>query len=511
MGVRMRLKRLTLQGFKTFADRTEIEFVPGVTCIVGPNGSGKSNLLDALVWCLGDTKASSVRATRAQDVIFAGSAKRKPMGMAEVSLTVENEDRFLPLDFNEVTITRRVYRNGEGEYFINKAACRLRDITDLFLDTGVGKGAYAIVNQSEIDAILSARPEDRRELFEEAAGIKKYRVRKREAQRKLENTESNLIRVRDILSELDTQVEPLRLQSELALRHRELTERLRTVEVGQLAADHKRLKDEINELASGAAQAVAEATTADDERSGLEAGAEQLGLRIAAAEERLEGARLRQQTAMTESERLESRIALSEQRIVSSRAALESLEQDVAVAVAEAERCDLDAVAAAADWEIEREKAQGFESGLADSAARLRGIEESLAQVQAAMAGREADLQQLARTLERHRLEQAALRERIGRRRSDLDELGLRRERRSAEIEAAKSDVQALAEAREAATAGHAAAVAAVRETHEPELARRTAAVQDALDQRTATERELASAESRLAALEETEAALEGY
>jgi DNA repair exonuclease SbcCD ATPase subunit len=179
----MRLKRLTLHGFKTFADKTVIEFVPGVTCIVGPNGSGKSNLLDALVWCLGEQKASTVRATRNQDVIFAGSAKRKPMGMAEVSLTVDNEDRFLPLDFNEVTVTRRVYRDGESEYFINKTACRLKDIAELFFDTGVGRGAYAIVSQSEIDAILSAKPETRRELFEEAAGIKKYRVRKREAER----------------------------------------------------------------------------------------------------------------------------------------------------------------------------------------------------------------------------------------------------------------------------------------------------------------------------------------
>jgi chromosome segregation protein len=161
----MRLKRLTLHGFKTFADKTEITFVDGVTAIVGPNGSGKSNLLDALTWCLGEQKASSLRAARAQDVIFAGSSRRKPMGMAEVSLTVDNEDRFLPLDFAEVTVTRRIYRSGEGEYLLNKVPCRLKDITDLFLDTGVGRGAYAIVNQSEIDSILSARSEDRRELL----------------------------------------------------------------------------------------------------------------------------------------------------------------------------------------------------------------------------------------------------------------------------------------------------------------------------------------------------------
>ena len=511
MGVRMRLKRLTLQGFKTFADRTEIEFVPGVTCIVGPNGSGKSNLLDALVWCLGDTKASSVRATRAQDVIFAGSAKRKPMGMAEVSLTVDNEDRFLPLDFNEVTITRRVYRSGEGEYFINKASCRLRDITELFLDTGVGKGAYAIVNQSEIDAILSARPEDRRELFEEAAGIKKYRVRKREAQRKLENTETNLIRVRDILSELDGQVEPLRRQSELALRHRELSEQLRHVEVGQLAADHRRLRDEITELSEAAAGAFAEAEAADRETVELEEGADQLGMRIAAAEEKLEGARLRQQSAMTESERLEGRIALSEQRVASARQTLESLEQDVASALSEADRCEADAGVATDGVLADQALGAKLDTQLGDGASRLRGIETALAEVQAAMAGREADLQKLARTLERHRLEQATLRERISRRRSDIEDVEQRQARRSEECASSRRDLELLAQDRETAAQAHVKAVAAVKETAEPELARCIEGVQASIDDRSAAERELASVESRLAALEETEAAKEGY
>jgi chromosome segregation protein len=240
----MRLKRLTLHGFKTFADRTEISFADGVTSIVGPNGSGKSNVVDSILWVLGEQKASSLRATKASDVIFAGSSRRKPMGMAEVSLTVDNEDRFLPLDFSEVTVTRRIYRSGEGEYLLNKVPCRLKDITELFLDTGVGRGAYAIVNQSEIDAILSARPEDRRELFEEAAGIKKYRQKKREAQRKLEHTEQNLLRIRDISSELEGSLAPLEAQAITARRFKELSERLREIEVGLLAADYKRLQDE---------------------------------------------------------------------------------------------------------------------------------------------------------------------------------------------------------------------------------------------------------------------------
>ena len=158
----MHLKKLQLQGFKTFAERTEVLFSEGVTAIVGPNGSGKSNLSDSLLWVLGEQKASAVRGARATDVIFAGTDKRRAMGMAEVSLTVDNADGTLPVEFAEVTVTRRAYRTGEGEYFINKVPCRLRDIYELFLDTGVGREAYSLVNQSEIDAVLSVNPEDRR-------------------------------------------------------------------------------------------------------------------------------------------------------------------------------------------------------------------------------------------------------------------------------------------------------------------------------------------------------------
>ena len=208
----MRLKKLQLQGFKTFADKTEIEFAAGVTAIVGPNGSGKSNLGDAVLWVLGEQKASALRGAKASDVIFAGSEGRRAMGMAEVSLTVDNSDGGLPIEFGEVTITRRAYRTGEGEYFLNKTPCRLKDIYELFLDTGVGRESYSLVNQGQIDAVLSVNAEDRRGLFEEAAGIKKYRVKKREALRKLEAVETNLLRVRDIQSEIVGRVEPLRRQ-----------------------------------------------------------------------------------------------------------------------------------------------------------------------------------------------------------------------------------------------------------------------------------------------------------
>ncbi len=229
--------------------------------------------------------------------------------MAEVSLTVDNESRFLPLDFAEVTITRRIYRSGESEYLLNKVPCRLRDITDLFTDTGVGRGAYAIVNQSEIDAILSAHAEDRRALFEEAAGIKKYRTRKREAQRKLEHVEANLLRVRDIAHEIGGQLGPLAEQAETARRHRELSTRLREIEVGLLAADYKRFVEELRELARTARDAEAEVDALRAEASEGEAAAVTLGQRIVEAEAKMDDARLRQQTALAQAERAESQIA----------------------------------------------------------------------------------------------------------------------------------------------------------------------------------------------------------
>jgi chromosome segregation protein len=273
-------------------------------------------------------------------VIFAGSSRRKPLGMAEVSLTVDNEDRFLPLDFAEVTVTRRIYRSGEGEYLLNRVPCRLKDITDLFLDTGVGRGAYAIVNQSEIDAILSARPEDRRELFEEAAGIKKYRTKKREAQRKLEHTQANLLRVRDIVNELSGQLGPLEAQAKTARRYEELTARLREIEVGLLAFEWARFAAELRALEETVAAAVAEAEGLRDEAARLEASAAGLGQRIVDAEAEMDRGRLLQQTALAQGERIEGQIALGAERRAAAERAAETLARDLALLDAEKARLE---------------------------------------------------------------------------------------------------------------------------------------------------------------------------
>lgn len=235
----MHLKRLDLYGFKTFPDRTHLDFGSGVTAVVGPNGSGKSNLVDAVLWALGEQSMKHLRSARSHDVIFSGSDNRKPLGVAEASLTFDNSAGGLPLEFSEVTVTRRVFRSGDGEYEINRVPCRLRDIHELFLDTGIGKEAYSIITQNEIDAVLSIRGEDRRMLFEEAAGIQKYRVRKKEAMRRLDNTRQNMLRVTDIMAELEAQLIPLAQQSEEARHYRELSEELGRLKLGLLIEQYQ--------------------------------------------------------------------------------------------------------------------------------------------------------------------------------------------------------------------------------------------------------------------------------
>lgn len=227
----MFLKRIELAGFKSFADKTEMEFVRGITAVVGPNGSGKSNISDGIRWVLGEQSAKSLRGGKMEDIIFAGSDARKAVNFGEVSLTLDNADHVLPLDFNEVTVTRRVHRSGDSEYLINKQACRLKDITELFMDTGIGREAYSIIGQGRIEEILSTRSEDRRGIFEEASGIVKYKSRKKDATRKLDETEQNLLRIHDLISELEDQVGPLKEQSEKALKFKELREQLKNREI----------------------------------------------------------------------------------------------------------------------------------------------------------------------------------------------------------------------------------------------------------------------------------------
>ncbi|HPJ71668.1 MAG TPA: AAA family ATPase, partial [bacterium] len=227
----MYLKKIEFNGFKSFAEKTELVIPPGVTAIVGPNGCGKTNVVDAISWVLGEQSAKQLRGYKMEDVIFNGTTARQAVGMAEVSLTFDNADGTLPLDFSEVTLTRRVFRSGEGQYFINRKPCRLRDINELVLGTGLGNRSYSLVGQGRIDQVLRSRPEERRFLLEEAAGISKYRKKREEALRKLEHTQNNLLRIDDIIREVKRQLAVAERQTRQAEQYRKHRERLRELEI----------------------------------------------------------------------------------------------------------------------------------------------------------------------------------------------------------------------------------------------------------------------------------------
>ncbi len=242
----LHLKKLFIQGFKSFADKTEIEFKNGITAIVGPNGCGKSNVADAIRWVLGEQSVKSLRGSKMEDVIFSGTDKRRALGYAEVTIVYDNSDEEVPLEFREVAITRRMFRSGESEYYINKNACRLKDVRELLMDTGIGKDGYSVIGQGRIDEILSTRPEDRRHIFEEAAGIVKYKTKKYEAERKLEKTDSNLIRIEDIIGELEIQYENLKKQADKANKYIDLSNKVKEIEVTLMLKKIESLKEEIN-------------------------------------------------------------------------------------------------------------------------------------------------------------------------------------------------------------------------------------------------------------------------
>ncbi len=244
----MYLKRLEMQGFKSFADKTVLEFMPGITSVIGPNGSGKSNIADSIRWILGEQSMKSLRGSKTQDIIFAGTQNRKSLGFAEASLIFDNTDGTLPIEYSEVTITRKIYRSGETGYYINKVPCRLKDVVELFMDTGIGRDGYSIIGQGKIDEILSNKSEDRRHIFEEAAGIVKYRTRKEETEKKLEQTKLNLLRINDILTEIEGNLEPLQAQSDKAKKYLNLKEELKNIEIGLFIYNIEKYKKSLEEL-----------------------------------------------------------------------------------------------------------------------------------------------------------------------------------------------------------------------------------------------------------------------
>ena len=421
----MRLKSLRLFGFKTFADQTEIVFEPGITALVGPNGSGKSNLVDAIRWALGEQSSKSLRSTKTEDVIFVGNDRRKPLGMAEVSLTFDNEDDALGVGFNEVQVTRRAYRAGESEFFINRSQVRLRDIVEMFMGTGLGPGSYSIVSQGQIDAVLAEKPSERRSLFEETAGISKFLARKAETLRRLEQTEHNGIRISDLIGEITARIPELETQVRRAKRYRRASARLRDLEIlsylrstATRREERERLRADFDKMDAERIAAATRATTLDAELADVRTRLYALELdldqrRAGATEARARLAELESQQAAHAArrevlvERLEDEIkALGAESQARDEAAAERA-RDAEHALAEAEEhaanvaalvrraSEMEAGVVEARRTVEEAQAiyRGATSDLAGAEARLHTIEELEANLEGHAVGTRAVLE----------------------------------------------------------------------------------------------------------------------
>ena len=326
----MYLKALEIQGFKSFADKTRLTFEKNITAIVGPNGSGKSNISDAVMWVMGEQRTKSLRGSKMEDVIFGGTAKRSPLGFAQVSLILDNSARIFDIDSSEVTLTRRYYRSGESEYFINRESVRLKDINNLLMDTGLGRDGYSIIGQGRIAEIVSNKSTDRREVFEEAAGISRYRYRKEEAERKLDKTEENLLRINDKIDELEMQVGPLREQSRVAKRYLALRDELKILEVSAWMETLDRLHAQADAVNQEYAQAKANLERAKGELESLYASSGSITERMHRKDVEIEQARERLSAAEAKASECESAAAVLRANAESSRRSMERMQSDIA-------------------------------------------------------------------------------------------------------------------------------------------------------------------------------------
>lgn len=324
----MYLEKVEIHGFKSFGDAVKLMIPKGITGVIGPNGSGKSNVSDAIRWVLGEQSAKSLRGSKMEDIIFAGTEKRKSLGYAEVALTIKNPDRQMAIDYGEVVVKRRVYRSGESEYFINGSSCRLKDVQELFMDTGVGKEGYSIIGQGQIDRVLSSKPEERRTLFEEAAGIYKYKVRRQEAERKLEKQRDNLTRLQDIIGEIETHIGPLQIEAEKTTRFLKLKDELKIAEVNIFIYEMDRLENEIKALIEKTADVEAELKIQSDQQEAQVVQMEQVKRERTQTYKESEAMIEKISTFEKEKERRHNQIALNEEKISSTERLIEQIHQD---------------------------------------------------------------------------------------------------------------------------------------------------------------------------------------
>ncbi len=486
-----RLRKLELSGFKTFARRTEVILPGGLTGIVGPNGSGKSNLADAVRWVLGEQSLQHIRSKKTEDVIFAGGANRPPMGAAEVTLTLDNTSGWIPLDFSEVTISRRAYRSGDNEYFINGSRVRLRDIIELRTRAGFGQSSYSVIGQGLVDAVLSQRPEERRALFEEAAGIRHYQAKRDQTLDQLVATRQNLVRVQDIVAEIEPRLESLRRQSERARQHGQLSEELRVLQIRWYAGRHRQLRRQLAEAESMAAEAQRELERAAEEARSLETRIGALDTERQDVDQRLAGETQHLAELARRQEQLRGQAELAADKLQF----LEQQGQDLTRELAELEQARTglserrQAMAAGLDkiHQTEAElvrQLQEAERSAADGSAGLRALERALEQARERLSGaiaaqnqRRAEAQQLkerCRELDAQREQHhqdgrrkqgllGALRDKQASLQGELQRLRGEEERLSGQTETARLDAQAAA----AALQEKSADVAELRRRHD--------------------------------------------
>lgn len=385
---------MELQGFKSFADKTVLEFKPGITSVIGPNGSGKSNISDAIRWVLGEQSMKSLRGSKSEDIIFAGTQARKSLGFAEVSIVIDNSDSKLPVEYTEVTVTRKIYRSGETGYFINKTPCRLKDILELFMDTGIGKDGYSIIGQGKIDEILSNKSEDRRHIFEEAAGIVKYRTRKAESEKKLEQTKLNLLRINDILSEIEGSLEPLKIQADKAKQFLDLREELKSIEVGLFVYNIATYKEKLEQIVKDYDILVSQKESEDTKMETLQSNKEELRQAIDDVTRQIEEMQNLGFESSNKIEKINSEIGIHKERIQNNSNNQERLAseiEEVKQRITELEEEQKQKLEKKTNLSSNKEK---FEKELEEKEAELAELTEKLSDKELEIEGKKQQLEQ---------------------------------------------------------------------------------------------------------------------
>ncbi|HWS58750.1 MAG TPA: AAA family ATPase, partial [Actinotalea sp.] len=492
----MHLKTLTLRGFKSFASATTLSFEPGITCVVGPNGSGKSNVVDALAWVMGEQGAKSLRGGTMEDVIFAGTAGRPPLGRAEVALTIDNTDGLLPIEYSEVTISRTLFRSGGSEYAINGSTCRLLDIQELLSDTGMGREMHVIVGQGQLDAVLRATPEDRRGFIEEAAGVLKHRRRKEKALRKLDAMQANLTRLADLTAEIRRQLGPLGRQAEVARR-------AQTVQADLRDARARLLADDLAQLTATLEQEIADETALRLRRGEVETALEAARTTLGRLEARAAAAAPEQSAAGEVWYRLSSvrerlrgtaTLAAERRRLLGADGGEDRAGRDPEDLEAQAQRARAAELELGAEVDLARVAVEAAAAQRSEHEDRSHAAERHLAALLRAVADRREGLARLAGQVAARRSRLEATEAEIGRLREALAEAERRGQQATVQFAALESQVAGVEEGEEDLDAAHEDATAALEDAR--------AALVELRAGEQAAERDRASWTARVEALE---------